>query len=143
MPDAPRVRLASTVDLSKANPGCDRCNGTGVVGKVRLALSDDGSDEILVPKICACVTINGGIAKDMLDRIQEQTAQQLANGEYAEQLANEVQALPIHRRASAISKLAEQLRNERTDPQVKAAIEAALELLSKETHHGKALDQKI
>lgn len=143
MHDAPRLRLAKDIDLLRADPRCERCAGTGIVGKEPIELPDSPGVVVEVSKICRCVTQNGGIEQDALDRVHAQVAQQLADGQYAEHLASEVRELPIHRRAIAISKLADQLRNERTDPQLRAAIEAALELLSKETHHGHAIDPKV
>jgi hypothetical protein len=63
-----RVRLATdqdgnpAVDLSKADPDCPRCGGTGTREPMRL----DGQ---LVTVVCACVHRNGGVAEDSLDRM--------------------------------------------------------------------------
>ena len=47
-----------TVDFTKADPDCDRCNGTGIVDK-RPVHSADGP--VFVEVICSCVYANGGV----------------------------------------------------------------------------------
>lgn len=58
----PRVRLASQVDVSKADPSCELCDGKGVRGHEIV-----GQDQI--PIICRCVSRGGGVAPDQLDRL--------------------------------------------------------------------------
>ena len=63
-----RARLAedhdgrTAVDLSKADPDCQRCGGTGTREPMKL----DGQ---LVTVVCACVHRRGGVAQDSLDRM--------------------------------------------------------------------------
>lgn len=59
---ANRVFAAEDVDLSKADPGCDRCSGSGVVGSVQPTESmRAGGINNSVPMICRCVVRNNGV----------------------------------------------------------------------------------
>ncbi len=60
----PRVRAFDDVDFSKARPNCKRCKGTGILHYQIVP----GTDE-RIPVICKCLTRNGGLKKDQLDRI--------------------------------------------------------------------------
>ena len=66
----PRVRLAQDVDLSKADPKCDSCGGSGV--KEHHVLEDE-SGRVEVPVVCSCVVNAGGVHRDKLDDVLEAT----------------------------------------------------------------------
>ena len=55
-----------TVDLSKADADCERCEGTGLRGTYKVVM--DGVEE-MAPVICVCVSENGGVRRDALDRM--------------------------------------------------------------------------
>jgi len=63
----PRVRLATSVDLSKHDPNCDRCDG-GVRGYEVV----DGDQ---IPIVCVCVSRGGGVERDKLDDLLDGHAQ--------------------------------------------------------------------
>lgn len=63
----PRVRLSQDVDLSKADPSCTGCHGTGIAGHRVLS---DPSGEVRVPVVCSCVVRQGGVRADALDRME-------------------------------------------------------------------------
>lgn len=56
-----RVRLAAHVDLTRASPDCESCNGSGVVRHEQLG-------KVSVRVVCSCVRDNGGVQEDALDR---------------------------------------------------------------------------
>lgn len=64
-----RVRLAAHVDLSKANPSCKRCHGTGVLHWQTVG-------EQRIPTVCRCVAKGGGVQKDKLDQLLDQAEEQ-------------------------------------------------------------------
>lgn len=55
-----------TVDLSKADADCKRCEGTGLRGTHKVVLE---GVEYQAPVICVCVSENGGVRRDALDRM--------------------------------------------------------------------------
>lgn len=63
-----RVRLARDVDLTKANPSCKRCHGTGKVGD-KLVPGTRAGDQMRVPLICRCVVKGGGVRMDKIDEM--------------------------------------------------------------------------
>ena len=85
----PRLRLTSTIDLSKAKPGCNRCHGNGVVGYKTIPEQKEK-----VPVICRCVTRRGGVKEDALDRIAKQMFDQLETGQFGKPLAADIMGLP-------------------------------------------------
>jgi hypothetical protein len=65
-PNAPRYRLPSSVDLTKAKKNCKRCWGRGINGYTSRE-TPDGTER--VPIICRCVSRNGGVKEDDGDRM--------------------------------------------------------------------------
>ena len=63
----PRVRLATSVDLTKHDPNCERCDG-GVRGHEVV----EGEK---IPIVCVCVSRGGGVARDKLDDVLDGHAQ--------------------------------------------------------------------
>jgi hypothetical protein len=63
-----------TVDLSKADADCERCDGTGLRGTHKVVL--DGVTE-MAPVICVCVSENGGVRRDALDRMVDRVAKHI------------------------------------------------------------------
>lgn len=55
------------IDLSKADPKCTRCQGTGRLADEVLEDPDKGT--IAIPVVCACVHRRGGVSPDLLDRM--------------------------------------------------------------------------
>lgn len=66
-----RVRLASGIDLSKADPECSYCGGLGRRDD-KIIKDRETGETVAIPVICRCVKRRGGIAKDQLDRMREQ-----------------------------------------------------------------------
>lgn len=73
-PTVRRIRFSTdpktgkaAIDLTRADPGCPRCGGSG-----RLAdevLEDPTRGRVEIPVVCACVHRRGGVARDALDRM--------------------------------------------------------------------------
>jgi len=72
----PRLRLAASIDLGKADPECPVCKGKGVVKYQDHVEHKKGfrPKHIKIPVICGCVVKGSGIAKDALDGILAQAA---------------------------------------------------------------------
>ena len=98
-PEAPRVRLAKDIDLSKAKDGCERCKGTGLRG-TRKVETPDG---------------------DM-----EQTQKQLEDGSFSWQIAADIRTLPFENKLNAIRQLRERAADKSLSAQVRMALNAAL-----------------
>lgn len=134
----PRLRLTSTIDLSKAKPGCKRCNGNGVVGYKTIP-----EQEEKVPVICRCVTRRGGVGEDALDKIAKQMASELESGQFADTLAGDVMNLPEEdMRLQAMARL-ETFAMDKDKPvkSRKAAVDALFKIrerMRKESAHGNA-----
>lgn len=129
MPDpvtAPRLRLAASIDLTKADPTCENCGGTGHAGK-RTVPTADG--DLTVSVVCRCVTRNGGVARDKLDEILEQIGADLASGAFGPNLARDVCALPGEARARAVANLYIQARDPKTPPDVAKAVRRAISII--------------
>ena len=60
-----RVRKAEDVDLAKADPGCKRCLGTGLLG-IRVIPGNRGCEPNRIPLICRCVARGGGVVEPKL-----------------------------------------------------------------------------
>ncbi len=102
--EAPRLRLKKTVDLSKADPQCDRCGGTGIKEYVSRELPQEGLTS--VPVVCRCVTRNNGIQPDVLDRMMAEMAQEVHTGSWARALASDILQLPPPMRDRALKSIA-------------------------------------
>lgn len=82
-PDEPQIveRLRHTrnkkgklaIDLSKADPDCASCGGTGRKPD-RIIRDEAGEVSDRLPFICICVKRGGGVAKDMLEKMMERYA---------------------------------------------------------------------
>ena len=132
MQEAPRLRLASDIDLNKANPLCIKCRGTGHSGKKEISNPERPSEKVNIPIICRCVTQGGGVAEDAMDRILKETEQQLESGLFASQLASDIKLLPPEAKAKAIDSLNEQMKDKTKDKRLLAALKEALEQLERE-----------
>lgn len=56
-----RVARADAVDLTKADPSCKRCHGTGLLG-TRVIPGNRGCEPTKIPLVCRCVGRGGGVA---------------------------------------------------------------------------------
>jgi len=56
----------AAIDLSKADPNCTRCGGSG--RRADEVLSDPEKGDISIPVVCSCVHRRGGITPDLLDK---------------------------------------------------------------------------
>lgn len=126
--EVPRLRLASHIDMSKADPNCDRCGGSGIVGTKDVDLGPPEGVKP-VPVICRCVSRAGGVQSDMFDRILSETQKRLDDGTFAEALASDVRGLPVERRGRAILALAAQVERTDLDPSVRAEVARALQII--------------
>jgi len=131
----PRLRTAGSVDLSKAKKDCRRCNGTGHAGYRTMDDPTAPGETMKVPIICRCVTRNGGVQKDVLDKLMEETQRQLESGTFATTLAKDIRRLPPKHRTRAIEALRRQAADDRKDPTARQAIQDALRALE-EDHDG-------
>lgn len=61
------------IDLSKADPACERCGGTGRLAD-KLLDDPEGEGVLRVPVVCVCVHRGGGVARDALDRLLDKAA---------------------------------------------------------------------
>ena len=129
----PRLRTAGSIDLTKAKPGCKRCNGTGKVGYKTIDNPEDPKgDQLRVPIICRCVTRRGGVKKDMMDRMLEELDQQLRTGSFSKNLARDIRRLPAEHQPRAIEALRKQAQDTTKDPTVRSAIEDTLRALEED-----------
>lgn len=124
---APRFRLASSVDLTKADPACLRCGGRGVAEVRRVDVPGHGPAD--VPVICRCVSRARGVAPDLFDKVLTETQRRLDDGSFAAALVHDVNLLPPDRRPRALAQLEQQRARSDLDPTVRSALEQALEQL--------------
>lgn len=121
--EAPRLRLAKHINLGQADATCNRCGGTGVV---RYENVDDKGSTIRVPVICRCVSRNGGVQKDQLDRALEDVQRQIDDGSFGENLARDVQCLPPQHQLDALRQLQAQTERRDLDASVKRQLRSAI-----------------
>ena len=129
----PRLRLTSDIDIKKIDPDCERCKGSGVV---RIEKMDDPSNpgiELKVPVVCRCVPRNGGVEIDMLDRFIKAGAEQLGNGIFAQNLADDILRLPRSAKVNAIAQLEKEAVNMDKGSTYRAQVMGALEIILKKT----------
>lgn len=126
----PRIRLAESVDLSKAKNHA-RCNGTGIVGYRYLPNPENKDEMIRVPVVCRCVARSGGVRRDEFDRIADDVQQQLDDGTFGENLARDVARLPYQVRKRKIFELKQTVAKD-GDPTVAFHISKAIEILEQE-----------
>ena len=126
----PRVRLAKSIDLSKAKSGCGRCHGRGIVG-YKTADLGDGDGEQKIPIICRCVSRNDGVAPDELDRITAEVAQEVEDGTFHEKLVADVAAMPSDARPRVVAALLRDRVDKRKSEASRDAVEKTLMLLSR------------
>ena len=81
----PRVRHTKDIDLSKADPACTTCHGTGVSGTHDYTEKRKGFRDrtYQVPIVCRCVQDRGGVHPDGLDRLQDAAQSPLVAQEHA------------------------------------------------------------
>lgn len=125
----PRLRLRSDIDLTKADPECKGCKGTGIKGSRWIDDPENDGQKTEVPVICRCVIMAGGVQKDPLDEILEKTAQQLEDGTFARDLASDIMGLPETERGQAIMQLKRRAASSETEPKTREACFSALRLL--------------
>ncbi len=121
--EVPRLRLAAHIDLTMADPSCTNCGGTGVMGEQELTL--EKGEPTKVPVVCRCVSRAGGVKKDMLDRILEETRKQLEDGTFGLKLAQDVIGLHEPARQQTVAKLARQ-RDQAEDGELREMLDIAL-----------------
>jgi hypothetical protein len=135
---APRLRLATDIDMSKAKKSCKGCYGTGRKGWRTIDNPEDPGKKVKVPVICKCVTRNGGVKKDMLDELAEEMVTQMEEGVFAETLARDIMGLPIVERVKAIEQLERDLDNpdklEVAKEQTREALAIIKQKMKEETH---------
>lgn len=124
----PRVRLAKSIDLGMADPNCEGCDGGGIVG-YRTADLGDGEGEQELPVICKCVSRNGGVAPDELDRILAEAAQQIADGVFHEAMANDMKGMPYEVMTLVVASYARDLVNMEKSSETREAVDLVFELI--------------
>jgi len=126
----PRVRLAKSVDLSKAKDGCKRCNGRGITG-YKTADLGDGDGEQKIPIICRCVSRNGGVKPDELDRILKEAEKHMDEGLFHEHVVADFHAVPDEQKPRIVAAFYRDIVDQRKTRDSKEAIEKVLELLQR------------
>lgn len=126
--EAPRLRLSSNIDLTKADPRCDRCGGRGVVSLQDVDLGPEGVKK--VPVICRCVSrAEGGVRPDTFDRILAETQKRLDDGTFGDALVSDIRKLPADAHERAIAGLVAQAARTDLDEQIRAQVASAVEQL--------------
>lgn len=124
----PRVRLAKHIDLTKAKPGCKRCNGRGIRG-YKTADLGDGEGEQQIPIICRCVSRAGGVEPDELDRILAEAKESLDAGVFHEHLVEDIYRMPEEAQPRAVAGLMRGVVDKEKPKESREAISLALNLL--------------
>lgn len=126
----PRVRLAKHIDLTKAKPGCKRCNGRGITG-YKTADLGDGEGEQKIPVICRCVTRNEGVAPDELDRVLAEAKKQIDDGVFHEHVLADFHAAPDEQKPRIVAAFFRDVVDGRKLKESKDAISKVLELMER------------
>lgn len=126
-----RLRLKSTVDLTVAK-NHNRCRGTGIVGYRTMENPEAKGQMIKVPIVCQCVVRRGGVKQDAFDKIIDKVSQELSDGSFAQNLAQDVRALEPEDMIRKISELRSRASDPGTAPAVSEAINQALKLIEEE-----------
>ena len=127
---APRLRLRSKIDFTKASPSCDHCNGTGIVG--HREVEDHEGNAVRAPIVCRCVSRNGGVLPDKLDALLADMNKRLADGSFGETLAADILQLPELGRAGAIRNVEAQIENPETDDLVREALTKCVDIVTEQ-----------
>ena len=141
MNDAPRLRSVQNVDLTKADPRCPKCKGTGVSGTQTIEDPEQPGRKIGVRVVCKCVVSSGGVKKDELDRLVEDFSKSLNDGRFAESFASDILNLDDAAKNRAISQLQSDLIAGTKSDEALSAIAKTLRILAqkeKEVQHGNA-----
>lgn len=132
----PRVRLTRHIDFSKADAGCKHCGGSGVIGYKTADLGDGEGDQ-QIPVVCRCVSRNGGVKRDELDRIMAETKRQIDEGIFHETLAKDIWTIPANKRARAVASLMRtRIDREKTSEACGAVVKALMLLARKDEWPG-------
>lgn len=122
-----RLRSMKDVDLSRAKPGCKRCNGRGITGYKHATPEElkAGAPERM-PIVCRCVVKRGGVRQDLYDRqIAAKLSQEMSKRSFAESAAKQILSGP--KRDEAIQRLKNRI-DKVGDRDVRAALERTLEI---------------
>ena len=134
---APRLRLATDIDLNKARKDCDGCQGTGVKERKTIENPEQPGNKVEVPVICKCVTRGGGVKKDMLDEM----LLKMDSGDFPAHMAQDIMGLPMEPRLQAIRQLEADVANPKKPKKTRVVTEHALQLIKqamKEASYGDA-----
>lgn len=126
----PRVRLSSNIDLSKAKPGCNRCNGNGITGYKTADLQDGGGEQ-KIPIVCRCVSRNGGVKTDELDRILKQAGEHIDEGVFHEHVVADFHATTEDQKPRIVAAFYRDIVDDRKSPASIDSIKKVLDLLKK------------
>jgi len=127
--ETPRLRLMSKVDLTKSDKSCNNCFGTGIAGY--KTIEDHEGSTVKAPIICKCVSRNGGIEPDKLDKILMECQASFADGSFGEKLANDILKMSEAGRERALHSVVDQMRNPDTSEIVKSAMQRCIDLVNK------------
>lgn len=125
----PRLRLASDVDLKMAKQGCNRCYGTGIVSYRDIDDPENEGGKISVPVVCRCVSRGGGVKKDQLDRILEESVRKIKDGTFARDMAADIMGLPEEHQGKAVMQLRRRAADPKTPPKTREACFETLRLI--------------
>jgi hypothetical protein len=126
----PRLRLRDKVDFSKAKPSCGRCHGTGIHGY--RTVEDHEGNTVKAPVVCRCVTRNGGVELDKLDRLLLDMNRRLADGSFGETLAADIMKIPAEARGDALRNVRAQIENPETHQVVREALTRCLDIVAEQ-----------
>ncbi len=126
----PRIRLAKNIDLTKAKPGCKRCNGDGIRG-YKTADLGDGKGDTRIPIICRCVSRNGGVKPDELDRIMGEAAKHIEDGVFHEHIVADFHATKDDQKPRLVAAFFCGAVDRRKDKTARDTMEKVIDLLGK------------
>lgn len=132
-PPPPRIRSVSSIDLTKAKPGCKLCYGRGIVGYRDVPPAVDGGEEMKgIPVVCKCVSRGGGVKSDALDRIFTEIKTALVDGSFAINLAGDIRRLPNWAKQQKSTELRATVANPETESRLKEQLKQCLAELDKD-----------
>ena len=127
------VRHAKDVDLSKADPDCKRCDGSGITGAIQPDESmRKGGVTDPVPIICKCVTARGGVLVHPAQKLMTSLRAELKNGQWAKQQLADLKVMGDGNRKRALASMRRMMENDDSDPLWKEESRRVLETIEKE-----------
>lgn len=110
------IRHAKDVDLSKADPDCKACNGSGIKDAIQPdATMRKGGVTEPVPIVCKCVTLNGGVLVHPLMKVMSNLRTELESGQWAKAQLTDLRTMTPTNKKRALAQLRDMMENEQND----------------------------